>query len=242
MKRISYGDHPSQFAELHLPDSASPVPVVVVVHGGFWQQRYDLGLGRPLAEDLTRHGVAAWNVEYRRIGGGGGWPATLLDVSGALDALVRLEDPRLDLTRLVTLGHSAGGHLAVWAAARHDAVTGAVAQAGVLDFRLDPEITRRAAELLGGDPEQVPDRYRLSSPAELVPIGRPVVCVHGDADSTVPLAQSESFQRAARAAGDPVDLVRVPGAGHMDLVELGTPGWEASRDAVLRLVGATGPE
>lgn len=220
MDRIAYGDHPSQFAELSTPSDATGVPVVVVVHGGFWMQQYDLGLGRPLAEDLVAHGVAAYNVEYRRLGGGGGWPETGADVLAAIDAL---DDPRLDLSRVVTLGHSAGGHLAVWAAARHDRITGAVSQAGVLDLAAHP----RSAALLGPDPD-----YADASPIEQVPVGVPVVCVHGDADVNVPFSQSEAF---AEASG--CELVRLAGVGHMELVEVGTEAWKACREAALRLLG-----
>ncbi|HEX6346694.1 alpha/beta hydrolase [Umezawaea sp.] len=220
MDRIVYGDHPSQFAELTVPADTAPAPVVVVIHGGFWMQHYDLSLGRPLAEDLVSHGVAAYNVEYRRLGGGGGWPTTGADVLAALDAL---DDPRLDLTRVVTLGHSAGGHLAVWAAARHDRVTGAVSQAGVLDLAAHP----RSARLLGPDPD-----YADASPVELVPVGVPVVCVHGDADADVPVSQSEAFHAASGC-----EFVRLAGVGHMDLVDVRTGAWKACREAALRLAG-----
>lgn len=222
MQRIAYGPTSSQFGEL-----SGDGPVVVVVHGGFWHQRYGLELGRPLAADLAAHGLTAWNVEYRRVDGGGGWPETGDDVLAAIDAL---DD---SLGPVVTLGHSAGGHLAVWAAARHPRVVGAVAQAGVLDFLLHPRITRRAAELLGGTPEQVPDRYADASPAALLPIDKPLVLVHGDADEDVPLEQSESFARASGAR-----LVRVPGADHMALITPGTEAWAACRAAVLDLVRA----
>ncbi|GGP42298.1 alpha/beta hydrolase family protein [Saccharothrix coeruleofusca] len=219
MRRIPYGPDPSQFGEL-----SGSGPVVVVIHGGFWHQRYGLELGRPLAADLAAHGRTAWNIEYRRVGGGGGWPRTGHDVLAAIDAL---DD---SLGPVVTLGHSAGGHLAVWAAARHPRVTGAVAQAGVLDLLLHPQITRRAAELLGGTPDQVPDRYADASPAALPPIGKPLVLVHGDADEDVPFEQSETFARARGAR-----LVRIPGAGHMELITPGTEAWAACREAVLDL-------
>ncbi len=220
VQRIEYGPDPDQFGEL-----TGSGPVVVVIHGGFWHQRYTLSLGRPLAADLAAHGVTAWNVEYRRVGGAGGWPQTGDDVLAAIDAL----DPALG--PVVTLGHSAGGHLAVWAAARHPRVVGAVAQAGVLDLLQHPRITRRAAELLGATPDQAPERYADASPAAAPPVGKPVVLVHGDRDEDVPLAQSEAFAQATGAR-----LITVPGAGHLDLITVGTPAWEACRTAALGLV------
>ncbi|MBW4721786.1 alpha/beta hydrolase family protein [Saccharothrix obliqua] len=223
--RISYGDHPSQFGELTAPPGPpGPLPVVVVLHGGFWHQRYDLALGRPLAADLAAHGVTAFNAEYRRVGGGGGWPMTGDDVLAAIDALD---------SDVITLGHSAGGHLAVWAAARHPRVVGAVAQAGVLDFLQHPRLTRRAAELLGGDPDEVPDRYADASPAAHPPTGKPVVLVHGEDDEDVPVEQSIAFAERTGA-----ELVVLPGVSHMDLITPGTSAWLACRGAALRLARA----
>ncbi|MFA6298435.1 MAG: alpha/beta hydrolase, partial [Nocardioides sp.] len=137
--RIAYGDDPSQYGELYLPEG-TPRGVVVVIHGGFWKAAYDASLGRPLATSLAAEGWAAWNLEYRRVGNGGGAPATFDDVSAGID---RLADLDLDTSTVVTLGHSAGGHLAAWAATRgHDPawpgrvpVTAVVSQAGVLDLR-----------------------------------------------------------------------------------------------------------
>ncbi|NUT50702.1 MAG: prolyl oligopeptidase family serine peptidase [Saccharothrix sp.] len=221
--RIAYGPHPSQFGEYSSPGGES-FPTVVVIHGGFWHQRYGLELGRPLAADLVAHGVAAYNIEYRRVTGGGGWPGTGDDVLAAIDAL----DPALG--PVVTLGHSAGGHLAVWAAARHPRVVGAVAQAGVLDFLQHPRITRRAAELLGGTPDEVPDLYADASPAARLPIPKPMVLVHGTDDEDVPFEQSEAFARASGA-----ELVALPATDHMSLITPGTAAWAACRDAALRL-------
>ncbi|MGM1063423.1 alpha/beta hydrolase family protein [Saccharothrix sp. Mg75] len=225
--RVTYGSHPSQFGEFSTPGGES-FPVIVVIHGGFWHQRYGLELGRPLADDLVAHGAAAFNIEYRRVAGGGGWPATGDDVLAAISALPD------DLGPVVTLGHSAGGHLAVWAAARHPRVLAAVAQAGVLDLLSHPAVTRRVAELLGGTPDEVPDRYADASPAASLPLGKPLVLVHGEDDEDVPFEQSAAFARASGA-----ELVALPGAGHMDLVTVGTAAWAACRDAALRLARAT---
>ncbi len=175
--------------------------VAVVLHGGFWRAAYDASLGRPLAMDLAARGWTAYNVEYRRVGKGGGWPTTLQDVADALDLLSELD---LDLTRVVTIGHSAGGHLAAWAAGRATlpaaapgsspqvAVTGVVAQAGVLDLRTGAAHGvggTAIADLLGGGPDEVPDRYDWADPIAQVPLAVPVVCVHGRVDDSVPLSR-----------------------------------------------------
>src|SRR6478672_2621297 len=173
---IPYAPGPHRFGELTLP-GGPPRGVVVVVHGGFWRHAYDLSLGRPLAADLAAAGFAAWNVEYRRVGGGGGWPATFDDVAAAVDALAgpvqAAVGEELALDRVVALGHSAGGQLAAWLAARpglppgapgaNPRVTlrGAVSQAGVLDLvdAAEQGLGEGAVpDLLGGPPSAVPDR------------------------------------------------------------------------------------
>lgn len=254
--RIPYGDDESQVGELHLPaglDAATdPVPVVVVVHGGYWRAQFGLDLGTPLAADLANRGVAAWNVEYRRVGDGGGWPATFDDVATAVDALAGVVQERaggrLDLARVRAVGHSAGGHLAVWAAARGLLPAGApgadpavrlrgvVSQAGVLDLvgGYGEGLGGGAvSELLAVSPEQDPRRYALSSPLALLPLGVPVTCVHGDADVTVPPSQSETYVAAATGAGDRATLVRLPGADHFALIDPTSPAWATCRDVLL---------
>ena len=257
--RHTYGPDPSQFGELYMPTrAAGDLPVVVVVHGGFWRSAYDLSLGTPLARDLAGRGFAAWNLEYRRVGNGGGWPGTLQDVADGIDLLAELAaaGTPLDLGRTVTLGHSAGGHLGVWAAARGGLpagvpgatprvrLVGALAQAGVLDLR------RAAAEqlgsaatqqLLGGDPAAVPDRYALSSPVERVPLGVPVVCVHGRSDTNVPFSQSQSYVRAATAAGDSAELVPVDG-DHFTLIDTSTTAWQVIVERLTLLLGSAPPQ
>ncbi|WP_308259302.1 alpha/beta hydrolase [Pseudonocardia sp. H11422] len=253
--RLTYGDHPSQFGELMLPPGGGPVRgVVVIVHGGFWRRTYGLELGRPLATDLAGTGLAVWNIEYRRVGGGGGWPATFDDVAAAVDLLAgegQQATAGLDLDRVVALGHSAGGHLGAWLAVRPGLPAGApgagprvrlrgvVSQAGVLDLvdAAERGVGAGAVEdLLGGSPSAVPDRYALGSPAARVPMGVPVVCVHGTEDRNVPLRQSERFVAAARVAGDLAELVELPGTDHFAVIKPDTGAWTACRDVVERLL------
>ncbi len=242
---VRYGGHPDQFLELSLPAGAAPAPAVVVLHGGFWRAAYGVELARPLAADLAAAGWAAVAVEYRRVGAGGGWPATVEDVAAALDALPGVPDAvRLDLSDVTVVGHSAGGHLAAWAAGRgrlptgapgagpRVRVTAAVLQAGVLDLEraAHQQLGRRAVqEFLGGEPGAVPDRYALADPVRLLPTGADVLCVHGTEDDVVPPEQSERYAAAATAAGDQVSVRTVPG-GHRVPIDPAGEAWAAVRD------------
>jgi acetyl esterase/lipase len=216
-----------------------------VLHGGFWRARYGRKLMRPLCRDLASRGWIAWNVEYRRLGrlSGGGWPTTLADVAAAIDHLARIRTgARLDLSRVVAIGHSAGGHLAVWAAARSGLpdgapgaapavpVTAAVSQAGVVDLRLAWELRLSkgvVGDLLGGGPDGYAARYALASPAERVPLGVPVLLTHGGRDDIVPPSISRAFAEAARTAGDDVELVELEGEDHFGHIDPANPLWTA---------------
>lgn len=243
-QRIEYGTDPSQFVELSLPaaTTAQPIPVVVIIHGGFWRDSFDLSLGRPLAETLPSRGLAALNIEYRRVGNGGGDPATLDDVAAAIDSLAgpagaaaSKSGVTLDLARVVTVGHSAGGHLAVRAATRADpavALAAAVSQAGVLDLRTaaaDRLGGGAVQALLGGEPAELAARYDAASPIERLPIGVPVLCVHGRSDAIVPLSQSEAFVEAAEAAGDDAELTVVDG-DHFVVIDPTSAAWTVVLD------------
>jgi acetyl esterase/lipase len=195
-------------------------PVAVLIHGGFWKAEYGLELMDALCADLAARGWAAWNIEYRRLGNGGGVPFTLDDVGAAIDHLDQL--PGVDLSRVVAIGHSAGGHLAAWAATRDHhrvAVTGVVSQAGVLDLE-------RAAELrlsngvverfLEGHPSDV------ASPIERLPLGVPALLTHGGRDDIVPVEISERFARAAGAS-----LIVEPDEDHFGHLDPANPLWKA---------------
>jgi len=234
--RHRYGGGRSRFGELYLPEGELPPPVAVVLHGGFWRQRYDRTLMDGLCRDLAASGWAAWNLEYRRLGflAGGGWPATFEDVAAGIDHLATL--PGLDLGTVAAVGHSAGGHLALWAASRERArvpVTHVAAQAAVGDLceaaRLG--LSRdAAAKLLGGRPERRPERYAAVSPIERLPLGVPQLLVHGEEDGIVPLSMSLHYHDAALAAGDPVELVILPATGHFEHVDPRSDAWEVVKD------------
>jgi acetyl esterase/lipase len=222
-----YGPDRSQRADLHLPAGAGPHPVMVLIHGGSWQRGYGRIVMRGLASDLLRHGWAVWNIEYRRLGNGGGWPATFADVAAAIDFLDGLDAP-LDLTRVSVTGHSAGGHLALWAAGRERLPAGApgadppgapvplrraIAMAGVCDLAGAYVDWHGGAvrALMGGSPDERPERYALGDPLALVPLPTPVLLVHGVLDETVSVKLSRNYARAARAVGGEVELVEIAG-------------------------------
>jgi acetyl esterase/lipase len=212
----SYGDDPSQFGEL-----SGSGPVAVLIHGGFWRDRFDRTLMQPLVDDLAGRGWTTWNIEYRRLGSGGGVPETLDDVAAAIDLLAELD---VDRSRVVTIGHSAGGHLAAWAATREDprvAVTAVVSQAGVLDVRRAWELglsSNAAREFLRGDIEMA----RLASPIERLPLGVPALLTHGGRDDIVPLEISQRFAEASGAT-----LVVEPEEGHFGHLDPDNPLWQA---------------
>jgi len=252
--RIAYGPEPLQFGELRLPEGPGPHPVAILIHGGCWLAAYDLGYVSALAEALSAAGVATWSVEYRRVGDeGGGWPGTFADVGAAADFVRRLalEHP-LDPQRVVAVGHSAGGHLALWLAGRErlaagDELRGAaplplrgvVALAGITDLEAYAAPTGCGAAvpgLLGGPPEEHPERLRRASPVAMLPLGAPAVLVTAEHDPIVPAAQASSFAAAAAAAGDRVELREVAGAGHFELVDPAHPAFGVLRAAVLELI------
>ncbi len=182
---------------------------------------------RALAGDLRRRGWAVWNIEYRRVGNGGGWPATFADVAAAIDHLDGL-DARLDLSRVSVLGHSAGGHLALWAAGRAKLPAGApgaidgeplvrfrrvISQAGVCDLvgAYHEWESGAVGDLMGGALEELPERYAVANPLSNVPLDVPVLLVHGVLDETISVKRSRDYAAAALAAGGEVELVEIEG-------------------------------
>jgi acetyl esterase/lipase len=210
----SYGPHPSQVCELFA--APEPVGVAVLIHGGFWRARYGRELEHAVAHDLVARDWAVWNIEYRRLGDGGGWPATFDDVRTAIEA------QPVEADRVVAIGHSAGGQLAAWAAGEVP-LSGVIAQAGALDL---PELWRLGTsdhvvrQLLGGSPDEVPERYDAATPRP--PAGLPLLLVHGALDEDVPVSMSREF-----AAANDADLVVIDDEGHYEHLEPDSRCWAA---------------
>ncbi len=246
-----YGPRDDQIADLWLPEGrGSGRPLVVFLHGGFWRSAYDRLHTRPLAEGLAAAGYAVCTPEFRRTGQpGGGWPGTFDDIAAAVDAVPRLAaqaaGDAVDPRRVVVAGHSAGGHLALWAAARHrlpadspwhtapaaeSGVAGVVSLAGVCDlaecYRLGLD-GGAARDLMGGDPDGRPGEYAAADPMRLVPVGVTVALVHGTVDQRVPESMSVEYQRKLSEAGDDARLWLLAGCGHFEVIDPLSEAWSA---------------
>jgi acetyl esterase/lipase len=238
---VAYGTDPDQVADLRLPYGPGRHPIAVLLHGGFWRDPWKRDLMDGLAVDLAARGIASWNVEYRRVGAGGGWPATLLDIAAAVDHLRRLET--IDAERVALVGHSAGGFLALWAAARQRLTLGSVGAepevhprlvvslAGITDLEAAEEADLGAGavtQFLAGRFAEVP----------YPPIGVKTVLAHGEQDTEVPAMFSLNYARAARASGDTVEVLTDPRAGHMTVVDDASALWkDVSKTLEEELVG-----
>ena len=246
--RIAYGADSLQFGDLRMPDGPGPFPVAIIIHGGCWLSRFaSLTIMSPLADALAKDGIATWNVEYRRNDHpGGGWPGSFLDVASGVDHIRELARTYpLDTTRVAVTGHSAGAHLALWAAARGHVPAGSPIATGspfkpLVTVPLGgpgdmAEITGRekmicgptpsASGVMGGLPGEVPEHYRAGSPLSLLPFGVKQVLIVGEDDGVMPVAVREAWVTRAREAGDEASLVIVPG-GHFELL---APGHESGR-------------
>ncbi|MGH9320660.1 MAG: alpha/beta hydrolase family protein [Vicinamibacteria bacterium] len=253
--RIAYGEDALQFGDLRVPATEGPHAVAVVLHGGCWRSRYDIGHIGSFSDAVTRSGIATWSLEYRRVGNpGGGWPGTFLDVARGLDHLRRLAASYpLDLARVIAVGHSAGGHLALWLAARAKLpsespvrggadplpLKGVVSLAGVDDLRRalrEGICDDMAAQLMGGGPEELAARYAEASPVELLPMGVPQRLVNGTFDPIVPVAFGRDFEEQSREAGDDVELTVIEDAGHFEIIAPGTKAFAVVLEAISSLM------
>lgn len=261
-ERIRYGRDPLQFGDLRLPKTPDRYPVAVVIHGGCWKARHgdliaDLQNTAALSSALTDLGIATWNIEYRRIDNpGGGWPGTFEDIANAVDYLqVLAKSYPLDLERVVVVGHSAGGHLGTWAAARQRLprqsvlftrkplrLIGVVNLAGPANLEIflplqsqvcgEPMITK----LMGGSPAEVPDRYEAASPSNLLPIGVKQILITGAQDSVVPSEFGEQYTQEAKERGDEVTFIVIENASHFEVIAPSSVAWPKVEAAVLSLL------
>ena len=257
-ERISYGTDSSQYGELRLPAGPGPHPVVVTIHGGCFKAAYaQASYFGQMGDALKAKGIATWNIEYRRLGQpGGGWPGTYLDVAHGVDHLRAIASQhKLDLGRVVIVGHSAGGHLAMWAAARSRVpkrsaiyVANPLPVRGVVDLAGPVDMTAHIREyeglcrdsvittLLGGTPATVPDHYAQASPMALLPLGVPQVIAIGTYEDFVPRELVEAYVSVATKAGDSVRTLFFPGAGHFEIASAGQWTWPRIETAIRALL------
>jgi acetyl esterase/lipase len=253
--RLAYGPAPSQYAELFLPGGTGPFPVAVLVHGGCWTGKFGgITQLRSMAGALVERGIAVWNVEYRRVDEpGGGYPGMYEDMHAALDSLAAQAGAhRLDLDRVVAVGHSAGGQLVQWIAGRaripassplHRTsmlpVRAVVSLGGLADLRRERALIkancgRDTPELAGRPSAARPDVYVDTNPAELMPNGSHTILVTGELDTISPPRVAHDYAARARAAGDSAEVVILPGASHYDEVAASSPSWPLVAAAIER--------
>lgn len=225
-RTIRYGGMSSQFVQMWPPPNGRALGIIVSLHGGWWRARHDLHLNDPLCSALAADGWVVANVEYRRSDGdGGGWPQTLTDVLDAIDTILAALPDRADRP-VVTVGHSAGGHLALLASSRRQ-VSAAIGLAPVTD------LPRCVAEGLGegatrqflADADDV--TAREASPLHRLPLGVPQLIMHGDQDQRVPVEHSRDYVAAARAEGDEVTYEEIANTDHFQVIDPAHPGWAA---------------
>jgi acetyl esterase/lipase len=252
-ERFDYGDHPMQFSELWRPSGDGPWSTVVMIHGGSWSRDVDRTIMDPICRNLAGEGHAVWNIDYRRLGQrGGGWPGTFTDVAAAIDdVMAHADDVPVDADRIVLVGHSAGGQLALWGGARaglspnEPGAGPRVAPRAVVALAPVPDMARCAdagalqgtcAAVMGGMPNEVPERYAVASPQARLPLGLPQRVFHGTVDTVVPLDYSRSYVAAAQAAGDDATLREQPDANHFSVLEPSDQAWQEVRQTINRLL------
>ena len=239
--RIPYGSAPQQFGDLRLPKSRGPHPVAIIIHGGCWFSEYDLNHIASFAAALTELGVATWTIEYRRVGNpGGGWPGTFSDVAHAADHLrVLARSYPLDLKRVITVGHSAGGQLALWLAARKQIsrtsllyvpdplkLSGVISLAGITDMReFSSGCNDAVRKVLGGTGEDISNRYSQTSPIELLPLGVRQSLIQGNLDTIVRPELGAHYKLAAEKQGESVKFIALEGVGHFELIAPKSSAW-----------------
>lgn len=242
--RISYGTDRYQFGEVRIPKGKGPFPVVMNIHGGFWRAAYDLSHAGHLCAALTAKGMITWNVEYRRVGNpGGGWPGTFEDIRSAYRYVPQLAKRySVDVNKVVVMGHSAGGQLALCLAAHESSVKRVVSLAGVVDLQKAYELhlsNDAVVAFMGGKPSEVPEHYAEADPMKLsIAHSTTQWLIHGAADDVVPCYLSRNYAQTKQQAGADVHYLEISTAGHFELIDPRSRAWPKVADTVLHLIGS----
>ena len=245
-QRAAYGADPNQFLEVRLPRSKGPHAVVLNIHGGFWRAKYDLAHAGHLCQALRAAGVATINLEYRRVGNtGGGWPGTFEDIRSAYRFIQQAHSRfQIDVNRLVVMGHSAGGQLALCLAAHEPSVRRVISLAGVVDLKKGFALhlsNDAVAEFLGGKPDQVPEHYREADPMELSIPQTQQWLIHGREDNIVPSEFSREYVVQKKKTGELAELLEIPRAGHFELIDPASEAFQQVTNTVLKAVTRDAP-
>lgn len=245
-RRIAYGADSLQWGVLRVPEGEGPHPVIVMMHGGCWVGLHRPRHVEPLMDAVTQQGWATWSLSHRQAGdAGGGWTGTFEDVGDGIDFVRELAGHfDLDTTRVVTMGHSAGGHLAIWAAGRNGygpddvlydpnplTLAGAISLGGIPDLRAHVAQEQNPCgdgvfQLMDDAPNAYPERYAEASPAERLPVGTSQLFLHGRHDYVVPWQQITAYAEEATAAGDDVRVHIFENASHFEVIAPGSEAWQ----------------
>jgi acetyl esterase/lipase len=240
--RLTYGDDPNQFGDLRFPKSKGPFPIVMNIHGGYWRAKYDLAHAGHLCAALTAKGLATWNLEYRRVGNpGGGWPGTFEDIRKGFRFLPQIAKRHdLDLARILVMGHSAGGQLALCLAGHEPSVRRVISLAGVVNLQQAWELhlsNDAVVEFLGGKPKDVPEHYHEADPMQLKIAQATQWLIHGAADDVVPPPFSRDYVQEKKKRGEDVHLLEIVTAGHFELLDPHSTAWPKVEGTALHLLG-----
>jgi acetyl esterase/lipase len=240
--RLPYGTDPNQFGDLRIPKASRPFPVVMNIHVVVWRAKYGLEHAGHLCAALTKKGIATWNLEYRRVGNaGGGWPGSFEDVANGFRFLPQLaKQYKLDVSRALVMGHSAGGQLALCLAAHEPALTRAVSLGGVVDLQRAFELhlsNDAVVEFLGGKPADVAEHYQEADPMQLSIKKARQILICGTKDDVVPPSFSKKYAEAKHAKGEDVKLIEIADADHFDVIDPRSDAWKRVEGAVSELLG-----
>jgi len=240
--RLSYGTDPNQFGDLRLPKSKGPFPVAMSIHGGFWRAKYDLAHAGHLCAALTDKGLATWNIEYRRVGNpGGGWPGSFEDIRNAYRYLPQIAKRYdFDATKILVMGHSAGGQLALCLAAHESSLKRVVSLAGVVDLKQawEQHLSDNAVvAFLGGKPNEVSEHYREADPTQLaIDHATTQWLIHGAVDDVVPSYFSRQYAEQKKQRAEDVHYTEISTAGHYDLIDPHSKAWPTVENTIRRLL------